>query len=623
MTLRERILIVLLGMLCCYGGLEILVFKRLIAPEFEKQERQQAQETLLHCTNALETQLNDLQKKLSLLAKSGQLCPLPPSSPGAFPESVMESLGLDFAIFYDSGWNPIYQTGTLSLEKANELFLGPDNAFINKKVAGYSNKAPIYDQPFPLFAVAVPVTRSPTSQTVEGTLVGGLFLTPNRLESLRKHLHLRFNWDFLSPDQQTGQTRQIVNRIAPESPYDFVPLGKQLLQASTVLYDCRKQPVLLIKTFHDRSISRQGMAIMYAAVYIKLTAGAVAVLLLTALLQNVIVKPINKLSQHIVHVGHTGNGKNALAMSRKDEIGVLASEFNEMCRRLQNAQVKLMEKSYLSGVTEMSSGILHNVRNALSPITTRLERIKGQVRQIPLANLEQARQELQHSGLDSQRRQDLMRFVDLTFQNVLMNLKDMVIGLDDLSEQVMQIEDMLHLQRTFGRDDRPVEFVEPHTLLEKAMETVPAQFRNDCRIVIHSRIKKLAAIPVEPTTFLQVLQNLLINAGESLENEKPLYRKIHIFADAETHEGKNMLHWQIRDNGVGIDPDNLRQIFERGASSKRKGLTGIGLHWCANAITAMRGRIWAESPGRHHGATFHILIPASAEEIPVRTGKEA
>jgi len=282
-----------------------------------------------------------------------------------------------------------------------------------------------------------------------------------------------------------------------------------------------------------------------------------------------------------------------------------------------------MEKSYLSGVTEMSSGILHNVRNALSPITTRIERIKGQFKNVPLENLEQAQSELQHSSLDSERRKDLMRFVDLTFQDVLMNLNEMVTGLDDLSEQVVQIEDMLNIQRTFGREDKPVEFIEPVELLNKALEMVPESVQNECRISVHSKIKKLPAIPVEPTTFVQILQNLLINAAESLEKEEPLYRKIRISADIETVEERQMLHWQIQDNGGGIAEEKIQHIFERGASSKQKGLTGIGLHWCANTLTAMKGRIWAESQGLHCGAVFHILIPMAPEEELVETTQEA
>ena len=122
--------------------------------------------------------------------------------------------------------------------------------------------------------------------------------------------------------------------------------------------------------------------------------------------------------------------------------------------------------------------------------------------------------------------------------------------------------------------------------------------------------------------FVQILQNLLINAAESLEKESPLYRKIKISADIEIHEEKELLHWQIEDNGSGISEDQLHQIFERGASSKHKGLTGIGLHWCANTLTAMRGRIWAESQGPHCGAVFHILMPTAPDEQLLEASQE-
>ena len=75
-------------------------------------------------------------------------------------------------------------------------------------------------------------------------------------------------------------------------------------------------------------------------------------------------------------------------------------------------------------------------------------------------------------------------------------------------------------------------------------------------------------------------------------------------------------------NGSGIPKEKIHQIFERGASSKRKGLTGIGLHWCANTLTAMKGRVWAESQGLHCGALFHILIPMAPEEELLETNQE-
>lgn len=614
MSLRERILIVLLVMLCCYAGLEFFVLKWIIAPELSQQEQQQAKESIHRCKEAIQTHLSDLQKNLSSLSKSGQLYSEIQSPSADIKDAFTSNLDMDFLVVYNNAWDQVSKKMNDMEIDIEGLLFDSKHPLIRKDIPGYSGKVLAYHQDRLLLVISAPITRSHLSQTVEGTVIAGQLLTSERFESLREQLQLSFSWDVINPNHLIGQNKEIVHRISDTDPFDLIPLGKELLQASTVLYDYQKQPVLLMKFFQDRSITQKSLDVMLMTLYGKIVIGVIAVLLLTCLLQRVVVKPIIKLIKHVVNVEHPARSKDILALSRKDEIGTLANEFHQMCTRLQNAQVKLMEKSYLSGVTEMSSGILHNVRNALSPITTRIERIKGQFKTIPLKNLEQAQTELQHGKLDNDRRKDLMRFVDLTFQDVLVNLNEMVTGLDDLAEQVFQIEDMLNLQRTFGREDKPVQFIEPSKLLNNALDMIPETFRNECRISIDSKIKKVPAIPVEPTTFVQILQNLLINSAESLERENPIYRKIHIHTEIETVDDKQMLHWTIQDNGAGIEAEKVQQIFERGASSKQKGLTGIGLHWCANTMTAMKGRIWAESQGLHRGASFHILIPMAAEE---------
>jgi two-component system NtrC family sensor kinase len=72
--------------------------------------------------------------------------------------------------------------------------------------------------------------------------------------------------------------------------------------------------------------------------------------------------------------------------------------------------------------------------------------------------------------------------------------------------------------------------------------------------------------------------------------------------------GVPMAHLFIEDNGGGIPEEKLPKIFERGFSSKNRG-SGLGLHWSANTITALKGRIYAESKGEGQGAIFHILLP--------------
>jgi signal transduction histidine kinase len=84
--------------------------------------------------------------------------------------------------------------------------------------------------------------------------------------------------------------------------------------------------------------------------------------------------------------------------------------------------------------------------------------------------------------------------------------------------------------------------------------------------------------------------------------------------------GDHKLLLECEDTGVGIAAENLERVFERGYSTKRRsGNLGIGLHWCATAVSARGGRIWATSDGPGRGSTMHLLMPVSLPTVIAST----
>jgi predicted ATPase/signal transduction histidine kinase/class 3 adenylate cyclase len=78
----------------------------------------------------------------------------------------------------------------------------------------------------------------------------------------------------------------------------------------------------------------------------------------------------------------------------------------------------------------------------------------------------------------------------------------------------------------------------------------------------------------------------------------------------------------VRDDGVGIPPEALPRLFERfyrvdAPSHRGVPGTGLGLSICRRIVLAHGGRIWAESDGPGHGATFRFTLPAvtAANEV--------
>jgi len=139
--------------------------------------------------------------------------------------------------------------------------------------------------------------------------------------------------------------------------------------------------------------------------------------------------------------------------------------------------------------------------------------------------------------------------------------------------------------------------------LQRGRIIVRQQFAPDLPSVFGDRIQ-----------LQQVILNLLLNATQAMREVEDRPRLMQIRTEPE---GKHRVRLSVQDAGIGIDPQNVEQLFDAFFTTKDSGM-GIGLSVSRTIVESHNGRLWA-SQNDGPGATFAFSIPcngATTEPMP-------
>lgn len=112
----------------------------------------------------------------------------------------------------------------------------------------------------------------------------------------------------------------------------------------------------------------------------------------------------------------------------------------------------------------------------------------------------------------------------------------------------------------------------------------------------------------------QVLVNLIDNAIKFTPQGA-----IHVTV-VPWEAAADLLHFTVRDTGIGIAPAMQELIFEPfrqadGSTTRQHGGTGLGLSLCRQLTALMGGRVWLESEAGH-GSAFHFTAHCARQQPP-------
>jgi len=187
------------------------------------------------------------------------------------------------------------------------------------------------------------------------------------------------------------------------------------------------------------------------------------------------------------------------------------------------------------------------------------------------------------------------------------NLEEVKEALHDIISDDKRAGEMVHSIRAFvGRYDVKREEVDLNQTVREVLTLIKSE-------AIHRKVaisKNLQAdIPPvygDRIQIQQVILNLVMNALEALIGHH--VSTPEVIVSTRFGDNKDVI-LSVSDSGPGIEPDQLKSIFDSFETTKKEGLE-IGLSICRTIAEKHGGRIWAENRPEG-GAIFFLSLPWS------------
>jgi two-component system, NtrC family, sensor kinase len=408
------------------------------------------------------------------------------------------------------------------------------------------------------------------------------------------------------------------NLIMHSDPADN---GEHLVETETAtevyrtFSDIYGKPVMSLQVNVLRKITERGQrAVIYASAYL-IGVGLAALALLVVVLNRLVLSPLAQVTRHAVALGDGADLSARLNLPGADEIALLAREFDRMVENVEVSRRQLVDQSFQSGFAELAKGVLHNLGNAMTPLGVRLAKLSDRLRDAPAADMAFATAELQREKSGSARHADLEKFLHLGVRQLSIVIEEARADAAVIQRQTSIVQTALNELMRSTRNEHVIESVRLPELVLQTLEIVPDTCRHRLVVETDESLLRVGAVCIARTVLRLVLQNLIINAADSVRDAGRDKGVLRFAAEIVREADREQLHLSCKDNGVGIPADNLDRVFDQGFSTKSRDTNyGIGLHWCSNALAALGGRIWASSEGLGHGASLHLMLPLTFRE---------
>lgn len=622
-SLQEKVSLTLFVVMSALALLSYLTLQKVVAPAFGQLELDEARTNLTRAERAIQNDLDNLTAIAQDWAHWDDAYDFVRGEYPAFQDSNLDrptltNLGLSLLAVYDSRgrrvWSQLVQDGReASVDSLGVLTGDPYTAdfLINHSAEDAQISGLLRTNLGPMLFSSWPVLRSDGSGPIAGTMIMGQFMNEAHAEGLRARTEVNLRWLPIESPADVDEAFEKALNVAGDGSVNYTMHADEIV-SSGVLADLFGSPLLQLEVSTPRNISTLGHSTVSGALALLALAAIVVALVTWLLLRRIIVRPLAGLADHIGAIRKSGDLTRKIADHRADEIGDLAREFDRLTDELHEARKLLLDQSFKAGKADTAAEVLHNIRNAMTPMINGIDRLARNFGVTGKLKVQQAIDELAAGECPPERADKLLQYVQSAFSHIEASNLDAGANLEVASKQARQVEAILADQERHAQVAPVIEKLSLDEVLDEAALVLPKADRPVVELQVENAIRQ-KFVQAHRVALLQVMGNIILNAYESIQRSESASGRIRLTASDVVVDDRPMVKVTVVDTGCGFDEQTGDRIFQRGFSSKEGNMSGLGLHWCANAVAGMGGRIRAASGGPGRGAEFHVLLPAAQE----------
>ncbi|MCJ8169479.1 ATP-binding protein [Atopomonas sediminilitoris] len=280
---------------------------------------------------------------------------------------------------------------------------------------------------------------------------------------------------------------------------------------------------------------------------------------------------------------------NQLLQAEKDEQ-------TRLIKRLEETQAQLLQSEKMAAIGQLAAGVAHEINNPVGFVNSNLGSLKGYFDEVFAVLTEyqtliaaQGNPELDSAVQALNKKAD----VDFLTQDIAELIRESQGGLDRVKRIVVDLRDFSHV------DSSEWNMADLHHGLDSTLNVIWNEIKY--RVEIIKEYGDIPAVEAIGAQLNQVFMNLIINASHAVGEGG------HIWLRTGTQDGEVFV--EVRDDGCGIDPDNLNRLFEPFFTTKPVGKgTGLGLSLAYSIINKHHGRLTVDSVVGE-GSRFTVWLP--------------